>query len=483
MAVVDFYSFWNGIVPETIDLFCGVVKEATAKTKVVGAFYAYLFEFAGNQESGHLAVQELLKSRNLDFVVVTASYGNRQLGTGGSILRSPHTSLQLHGKLWYEDNDTVSFLFPEVSKRIGDAEWERSKVALAATDTAEESKWIYERGAGFVLGNGIYQALFDLHGGYYDHPDLLKAVSGIYRVFQESAKYDRTSAAEILVIADERSAMYTTYRSALQAQNLYDPPYRLIKCGAPYDAVYLNDVALLDMARYKLVIVLNAYCLDDAQRQLLAQQVMRPGKTVFWVYGPGLFSPEASTPDGPSQITGIALSVDPVGALVSPRIVLKPQTGAFTDRLTATGISAMGPELPAAGAAWATDPDAQVLGTDFATGRATLVRKKVGASTSVYAVTASLPADFYRELARDAGVHVYNDLNDTLYASNGYLSLNADGAGDRHLRFPAPVSVYDPFTDRLLAEQVTTYDLPLRDKETRILRLERKAPVPAQAKE
>lgn len=235
MDVIDFYDFYNAVIPEAIDFFCSVAKDACGRTKAVGAFYAYMYEFCGRGESGHMAVQQLLQSSNCDFIVVTASYGQRQLGSGGSILRSPHTSLRLHNKLWYEDNDTVSYLFPQVSQRIGDAEWERSKEVLAATDTAEQSQWIYERGAGFVLGNGVYQALFDLHGGYFDDPELLQAVKGIYRVFSESAQYERTSCSEILVVADERSIFYSTEDSPLLAQSLYDPPYRLIKCGAPYD--------------------------------------------------------------------------------------------------------------------------------------------------------------------------------------------------------------------------------------------------------
>ncbi len=232
MAVIDFYQYYNELMAETIDYFCGVVKGATNRQKVVGAFYAYMFEFAGNPESGHLAVQKLLQSTELDFIVVTASYGQRQLGSGGSILRSPHTSLLLHRKLWYEDNDNVSFLFPQVAKRIGDQEWERSKVVLAATDTVEENKWIFQRGAGFSLASGVHQSFFDLHGGYFDHPQIMADVKDLYGLFTRAEAHDLSSAAEILVVADERSVMYTTRHSQLLQQNLYDPPYRLIKCGA-----------------------------------------------------------------------------------------------------------------------------------------------------------------------------------------------------------------------------------------------------------
>ena len=474
MDVIDFYACFNEIMPETIGLFCAVAKEASGGTKVVGAFYAYMFEFAGNPESGHLAVEKLLQSDHLDFIVVTASYGSRQLGTGGSILRSPHTSLKLHGKLWYEDNDNVSFLFPEVSKRMGDAEWERSKVVLAATDTAEESKWIYQRGAGFVLGNGVYQALFDLHGGYFDNPELLDAVAGIYRVFQESSAYDRTSCSEILVVADERSALYCTDRSPLLFQSLYAPPYRLIKCGAPYDSVYLNDLALVDMTPYRFVIVLNAYCVDEAQEDLLRTKVMTDGRTVLWIQAPGLFRPGALRPDGPAALTGIALERNRAAGLAGAQMKLAATDHPVVAELRARAIDTWGPDQPAAEPIDIADADAAVIATTPDGSAPMLVSKSFEDWTSVYSPTGDLPTDVFRALARWAGVHIYNDRNDTVYVSNSYLTVNADGAGDRTLHFPTRLDAYDAVSGETLATAATELSVPLRDKETRILRLDRK---------
>ena len=111
----------------------------------------------------------------------------------------------------------------------------------------EQSRWIYLRGAGFALGNGVDQVLFDLHGGYYDDPALMAAVADINAMSRRATNHDKTSVAEVLVVADEVSTFYTTMSSALLKQNLYDPPYQLIKMGAPYDSIYVNDLALADM--------------------------------------------------------------------------------------------------------------------------------------------------------------------------------------------------------------------------------------------
>lgn len=471
MHTIDFYQFYNEIVPETIDYFASVVKEATNRQKAVGAFYAYMYEFAGSPESGHMAVEKLLRSENVDFIVVTASYGQRMLGKGGSILRSPHTSLVLHEKLWFEDNDNVSFLFPQVSKRIGDAEWQRSMEVLAATENAEETKWIYQRGAGFTLGNGLHQSFFDLHGGYFDHPQIMKDVKDLYRVFENSINRDRSSCSEILVIADERSTLYCTLKSALLGQNLLDPPYRMIKCGAPYDSVYLNDLALMDTSRYKLFIVLNAFHMTDDQMELVNRKLRKDGKTLFWIYAPGMFNGNQTLPRRVSQVAGMEIVFSENEQLIAPTMTLRPQ--GFCKALIDQGMTEAGPSSPSCRAVTVRDPEAQVLGIGKVSGEPVLAAKNVNGVRSVYSVTASLPPSFYRELARDAGVHIYNNRDDTLYVSRSYLTVNADGAGPRRIQFPVPVDIYDAVTEEKLAARAVQLTLDLRDKETRMLRIER----------
>jgi hypothetical protein len=78
---------------------------------------------------------------------------------------------------------------------------------------------------------------------------------------------------------------------------------------------------------------------------------------------------------------------------------------------------------------------------------------------------------FFREVARGAGVHVYNDRDDTLYTCRSYLTLNADGAGTRTIRLRTRSDVIDPFTDQTLHHGVDRFTLELRDRETRLMRL------------
>ena len=50
---------------------------------------------------------------------------------------------------------------------------------LGYTDTAQKTTWMYRRAMGFALCNGAYESFFDLHGGYYDDPNLMDEVKSL----------------------------------------------------------------------------------------------------------------------------------------------------------------------------------------------------------------------------------------------------------------------------------------------------------------
>jgi hypothetical protein len=104
--------------------------------------------------------------------------------------------------------------------------------------------------------------------------------------------------------------------------------------------------------------------------------------------------------------------------------------------------------------------------------RAVMAVKSLADWTSIYSITASLPAELFRAIARSSGVHIYNDRNDTLYVNRSYLTINADGAGRRTLRLPAQSDVYDAMTEEVVAREAREFHVTLRDKETRIFRLQ-----------
>ena len=113
----------------------------------------------------------------------------------------------------------------------------RYRRELGVTETPQETIWQYRRGAGFMLGNGIYQSFFDLHGGYFDDPQLLAEIKRLNTLLADAKDHDCSSVAEILVVSDEPSCSYATFESGFLQQTLQPAQVQLAKLGAPHDSI------------------------------------------------------------------------------------------------------------------------------------------------------------------------------------------------------------------------------------------------------
>ena len=75
-------------------------------------------------------------------------------------------------------------------------------------------------------------------------------------------------------------------------------------------------------------------------------------------------------------------------------------------------------------------------------------------------------------IARQAGVHIYDDQGDMIWANNAFLALYALNAGTRTLRFPHPVTVTDLYENQRLGTQINTLKLTVKRWETKLLLME-----------
>lgn len=474
MQVIDWYLFYNELVPDTMEVFLRAAKEACDYRKVVGAFYCYMFEFGGDPEYGHNALGKLLQSPHLDFAVVTASYFDRALGKGADYARAPITSVRLHGKLWYHDNDTVSFKYDEINAANPDRDTvARYRKELGVTETAEETIWQYRRGAGFVLGNGVYQSFFDLHGGYFDDPALMAEIQRLNQLLDLSKEWEYGSIAEILVVSDEASCSYMTFESAFMQQTLQPAQVQFAKIGAPHDSILLEDLPLVDMSRYKMVIFLNCYHLTEEQRQWIRERILCGGRTVLWCYAAGLFDGARTCLENMQELTGFQFAYRPEAEKRHIQIVLTD-----AGRKACCGDMPSLPLLIGHAHIWAApmvvfDEDAIALGTLEGGTETALARKNMSGWTSVYTMNPVLSAVCLRNFARQAGVHIFNDKDDTCYTSNGFIAINADGTAVRTILFPNMIKITEPLTGHCLAQGVKSYSRLISDKETLLLRWDR----------
>jgi hypothetical protein len=289
-------------------------------------------------------------------------------------------------------------------------------------------------------------------------------------------------------VSDEASCSYTTFESGFLQQTLQPAQVQLAKLGAPHDSILVDDLALADVRRYRLVIFLNCFHLTDTQRELVRRKVLNRNRTILWCYAPGLFKGAQASVEAMRELTGLRIRPDHGVGHVRLRIALTGEGQSLLERgmeaaaLAATSTTRQRPEGPAPAPpiighehVWAQlisveDPDATVLGRLEERTEVLLAQKPMRGWTSVFTANPVLPATMLRALARQAGVHLCHRRDDTFYASRSYVCLNADGAGERTLHFPRAVDLFDPFTDLPLARRVARFDHTFKDKESLLIR-------------
>jgi len=88
---------------------------------------------------------------------------------------------------------------------------------------------------------------------------------------------------------------------------------------------------------------------------------------------------------------------------------------------------------------------------------------------SIYSAAPNLPAGVLREIARYAGVHIYNDDGDVIYATRDLLAIHTAAGGHREIRLPrlAP-QVYDLFSNTMISTETDHFEIELPPASTHL---------------
>jgi len=70
-------------------------------------------------------------------------------------------------------------------------------------------------------------------------------------------------------------------------------------------------------------------------------------------------------------------------------------------------------------------------------------------------------------VARFAGVHIYDDQGDVLFASAGFLALHTAHGGERLIRLPRAAKVTDAMTGKVVGDRLREFRVTVPAWETR----------------
>ena len=477
--LIDFYECLAEVSADDLISYAETVRQETQSEKLVGGFFGYVMElswnmafFAGTQtiseaevstmqRSGHLGLRRLLRSPAIDFLVSPHAYAFRGLG-GDGLAMQPTESLRAHGKIYFMEEDALMHNNFDPGGR---------------NQSPENSIAVYQRNFANCLTHGHAVTWFETNE-LHEHPSIADERQHWMTRFQQLGRWavnlDRTPSADVAVFLDDESYYYESNRNNVDLPLIWRQRVAsLNRFGAPHDVYYLEDLLEGNLPPYKLYVFLNAFHLNNQRRAALKKMLRRDGRTALWLYAPGLLNRDTQGGEGDpdyseqmTDLTGLKFS-KPTGAW-SPMMHVTNFAHPITQGLPQDWF--WGSTNPIGPMFHLEDPEAIVLGQVVYV----LGRNKPGfgiksfnagtpqAYNSVYMASPDIPAAVLRGVARWAGVHMYNEDGDVLYATPELLSVHSVSGGPRHFTLPCPAEViYDLFAGKVLGHNTDTFDVVL----------------------
>lgn len=472
MDVYDFYRAWSLGSADSVLHFAKTIKDLTPD-KLVGAFFGSQGCTEYLSAGSAAGTVKVLESPYIDFLAAPGVYENRLPG-GQEGQREVQDSFALHNKIYIVEQDTRTLKENRYFMNCAQI--------YDMTDTVN----VMKREFGRNIAEDVQAWWFDqlLGRPRYKYPELYELIKCQQKIAKDAYSCDRTKRNEIAFIFDEESicaASRQTFRDTVEDMRNYE----IHRIGASVDQYYHNDLEA--MPDYKMYVFFNTYVLTKAEREAIKKKLKKTNAVAVFLHGSGFIDPEAEPHNSTKHmedLTGIAFDLedhyfDPIfrwngeSHPISKNLDKRALFGGFERRryemLAARrvdGYSKFPPYLYPM--LYAKDEGAKHLSYFLTSGFPAVSVKECEGYTSVYYNSKHISSAALRELARFAGCHIYIETDEVIYAGRNYLTFHADHSGQKTIRFPRPVSVFEAYEQKFYGEGVTeiTFDAYLGETKT-----------------
>lgn len=490
--VADYYICYDEALANLGVHWCKTIKESSPENVLAGMMFAY--SYCGRHDAkvyphnhGHGMAMNAIRSEFVDFLHSPYHYYNRSVDGTHYSQHAPDTVMN-NGVLFIDQIDSK----PHLRKSSQNA------------STPWESQQLIKRDVAYSLTKNAY--CYWLEGGpgpmfpivrhspeewgrlWYDDPEILATIGKLKELTDQNDKENNSSVTEMALITSNEG-LYQR-RLELVHGNLYIEAVRqwfLPEIGLPFDDYIMEDFANIKK-KYKLYLFVNPHYVPSELRKAIQEKLKAEGATAIWLYGPGYLNEKGCELSNSRELTGISLSKSDKKAFIQVEITdyNHPYTNGL-EKGTSFG-SDISPEFFKKDLRWMSWPEniedykfspvfhvedkgARVLGKLRESGKPGLAVKNVDGFTSVYCSAPLLNADLIRNIAKEAGVHVYSENHDLIYANSGYVSVTAADEGNTRIYFPESTRVSDALTGEVLTAKGNSIEYSSKQYETRIFKL------------
>ncbi|MCP3100549.1 chitobiase/beta-hexosaminidase C-terminal domain-containing protein [Myxococcus sp. K15C18031901] len=401
------------------------VKSATGGKALSKVFYGYSYGLHVRRSFAmHHGLGQLLRDPNIDIIASPFSYEySRRLGFGFAPQLSTHAIVMSNKLFEFEDDSRTHFAPP--------GSWRH------ATTIDETNRLMVRDGiTAAIHGTGLYyfdlsaQGWFGLPSQPVESASLWSTLKNTSTVASSVASAGSAYSPQIAVFVDEPSVAHQpldglggdlAYPFALAS--LQSQVESLSRVGAPVRHHLFSDLATMDTSNLRLAIFLDAYKLSDADRQRIQQKLAGGGRTLLYVYAPGVIDGNGNAADANLTATlGMPVSRRAAGANFAAASYVDgaayPADGAGLALALGSfplqyrvDVGASGGGL-CANAASVNCLDSRMLSRYAGSTDVAFAVKRVadgfGSYKVAYAAAPGLPTSMLRDVARDAGVHVFS---------------------------------------------------------------------------
>ena len=308
----ELYShFLSDANANAMEFFARIAKQIEPQ-KPIGYFYGYQLEVSDCSHAGHAALERILQSQYIDFLVGPKGYyrvGPYDPGVG----EAPSQSISLK-KLWIDELDNRTHLCKDTDEKAQRA------------DNLAQTKSVYWREFTKNLVNRQGFWFMDLGGGWFEDTEILREIKGIV---SENARLrplirNAKSFSEVLLVYDDE--FFHKVKTERELYHTLIPKSLAImkECGVPIDIYRLSDLSDLPLDNYKVIAFLNCIAVESRRlRDILSK--LNKQACIVWQYTPGLITDGTYDINNVHSWTGMQIEETVTGDYSYPTIKLSSQ--------------------------------------------------------------------------------------------------------------------------------------------------------------
>ncbi len=393
-SLVQYRKFSHELIVDTILYFTSAAQEVIQHKKLLGVYYGYLFELWGERmwNVGGFDYERVFESEDIDMISSPSSYMSRSYDSTSGLMLTEQSLLD-RDKIYFLEFDHITHLAPQYV--------EGNPIPGFDSKFANENQTVDVMRRDFMLcaSKGLALWWFDMFEGWFYSDSMMNQIKGFISLSEKLKNIEMKSNTEIAFIAGGKDLIYVNKNAHFNSIDIIGPHKIASSIGAPFDSYTQGDIEMIDGDKYKFYIFADAINLSKAQLDYINRNFRKNGNVLLFIDAPGYISGNME------EVCGFNLK-----KLDTPANSVETPFGNYSAGICPEPVFVVD------------DPDAETMGV-FPDGSVALATKKNENYTDVYSSMGNVSAGVMRELAKRAGVHIYNSEGFPVYVNDTLMGI------------------------------------------------------------